>query len=429
MKRAVPPRQYKPPPFSLPSLLRSPQTKLGTAKAELHILVGQKQFWQCLLSLKSFFRFFRDVGLTIHSDGTLTEYEENIFRSQFAGVHLISKTDADAEVELALRKFPACREFRSKNVVMAQVFDFLILSRHEKLISMDTDVLFLDRPDEVIRWITEDTSESLYCFERLPFSPRIERTYITQLYTHDFKFAPHFCGGFVCTFKKLLNLAIIEDYCRYVKEYCTDRHYRAQTVNALLLAHTDYNLLPATYQNFSEFTDDPSPVLRHYWLSNTAQPNWECYLVDAKRVLKQISGKRVWQESGMLNALKRLRVLAQCYEFYGCASDGWMAPDSVIRVLRPQSRVLKLRLEIPGWLPFAFPVCIQAVQNDRPIAALKVTAPGSYDLDVPLTRSGDIEISADQWFAPKDHAISSDRRTLSYRVLSSRTVTKSKSEH
>jgi hypothetical protein len=415
--------QYQPQAFSWPSLLSGPKTKLGDPKAEIHMLVGQKQFWQGLLSLKSFFRFFQGVDLTIHSDGTLTEGQENAFRSQFASVRLISKRDADAEVELALQKFPACWQFRSRNVVMAQVFDFLILTRHEKLISLDSDILFLDVPSEVIRWSEEESTHSLYCFECLPYSPRIGRTYITQLSTHGFKFAPHFCGGFVCTFKRLLNLPLLEEYCRYVKEHCTDRQYRAQTMNALLLACTDYDLLPATYQNFESFTYDPSPVLRHYWLSNTAKPNWEYYFADAKRVLKELSGKQIWQQGpGIMTALRQLASLTRSYEFYGCSTDGWMAPDSVIRVLHPQNGLLNLRLEVPGWLPFVFPVCIQAVQNDRPIVVLKVAAPGYYELDVPLTRSGDIELSADQWFAPKDYGISSDRRRLSYRVLSSRTA-------
>jgi hypothetical protein len=69
----------------------------------------------------------------------------------------------------------------------------------------------------------------------------------------------------------------------------------------------------------------------------------------------------------------------------------------------------------------ADPVCIQAVQNGRPIVVLKVAAPGGYDLHVPLTRSGDIELSADQWFAPEDYGISCDRRRQSYHALSSPT--------
>jgi hypothetical protein len=119
----------------------------------------------------------------------------------------------------------------------------------------------------------------------------------------------------------------------------------------------------------------------------------------------------------LATALKKLKSLTQePYEFYGRDGDGWMAPYGIIRVVDPKPRVLRLDLEIPGWLPFEFPVSIKAVQNDRQIAVLQASAPGYPTLTVPLTQSGIIELSADQWFIPEELGLSHDNRRLCYRV-------------
>lgn len=398
--------------FSAPSLLRTPSVVLGESKAELHVLAGASQFWNCLLALKSLLRFVRHISIAIHSDGTITDEHAEIFRKHFPGVRLISRQVADKLVGTALKDFPSCREFRSKNVVMSQVFDFLILSRTERVIAMDSDVIFFDWPEEVIDWINNDKMRSLFTFEPLPFCPRIERLYITQLYSHGFKFAPHLCGGFICMFRELLNLPLLEKYCEYVKANCTDRLYRAQTMNALLLAQRDWMILPASYQNFSEFINDPSPVMRHYWLSNMDGPNWTSYIAEANRILRELSTSRI---SAALRKFKRLS--RERYEFHGLAGDGWMSPYGIIRVVDPATKILKLTLEIPAWMPFKFPVFIKAIQNERQIAILEVTAPGIHTLSVPLTASGIIELCADQWFIPAELGVSVDKRQLCYRVL------------
>ena len=398
--------------FEAPSLLRTASIAVGGSTAELHILSGASQFWSCLLALKSVLRFIHQVSVAIHSDGTLTRQHERVFREHFPGVRLISKEVADEAVGLALEDFPNCREFRSQNVVLAQVFDYSLLSMTNKIIAMDSDILFLGRPGEVIDWIKRDQHRSLYSFEPLPFSPLIDRIYITQLHSHGFKFAPHLCGGFICTYRELLNLPLLEQYCEYVKAKCTDRFYRAQTMSALLVAQEDWALLPSSYQNFSEFADDPVPLMRHYWLSNMDRRNWKTYTTDAWRILGELNTSRV------AATLKKIKILIGApYDLYGRWEDGWMAPYGAIEVLRVTNTILTLTVEIPGWLPFIFPVCIKAVQNDRQIAILRAEAPGTYTLNVPLTRLGVVEFLADQWFIPARLGMSSDKREICYRIL------------
>jgi hypothetical protein len=94
-----------------------------------------------------------------------------------------------------------------------------------------------------------------------------------------------------------------------------------------------------------------------------------------------------------------------------------MAPDGLIRVLASQEDSLKLTIELPGWLPFEFPVSITAVQGGESISVLQAAAPGDYIFKVPLVQPGLIKLLADQWFVPARLGMSQDTRQLCYRLV------------
>jgi hypothetical protein len=125
--------------------------------------------------------------------------------------------------------------------------------------------------------------------------------------------------------------------------------------------------------------------------------------------------------SRLASLLRGIQGLAP-YEVHGRAKDGWMAPDGIIRVLDPKPTSLHFDLEIPGWLPFRFPVSITATQNGRQIARLQASAPGHRTLAVPLSEAGIIELAADQWFVPAELGFSPDERWLCYRVHAMRST-------
>jgi hypothetical protein len=104
------------------------------------------------------------------------------------------------------------------------------------------------------------------------------------------------------------------------------------------------------------------------------------------------------------------------YEIHGLYGDGWMAPWGDINVLDPEPGKLKLRLEIPGFLPFKFPLSIKSVQDDREIKVLQASKPGRRTLRIPVREPGIIKLSADQWFVPKKLGLSHDTRQICYRV-------------
>jgi hypothetical protein len=140
-------------------------------------------------------------------------------------------------------------------------------------------------------------------------------------------------------------------------------------------------------------------------------------------LMRKFAPKQAQHPLNGLTAARGPKIMPKkTHEFYGIAEDGWMTPDGLIRLSGSEPKTVTLFLEIPGWLPFEFPLKIRAVQKNLEIATLEAVAPGHYRLDVPLTQEGLVVLSADQWFVPKELGISDDPRKLCYRVVSSQTI-------
>jgi hypothetical protein len=199
---------------------------------------------------------------------------------------VIGRAEADSRIATVLHDFPACRKFRDNNIVMAQVFDFPILAETEKFIAFDSDILIHSSPDEVVAWMSGQPANVLFEEATAPFCPRIDGVDITTRTDVPYRFTQNLCGGFVCGFKSMYNLPLIEDYCKFVLDNCHDRLFRAQTITALSIEYSSFTAspLPRTYQNL--FTFAPNPVMRHYYFSEL--PPTE-FLADARKLLKQFS--------------------------------------------------------------------------------------------------------------------------------------------
>ncbi len=90
------------------------------------------------------------------------------------------------------------------------------------------------------------------------------------------------------------------------------------------------------------------------------------------------------------------------YVIFGLESRGWLGRKSRLRVFEPvPGRRLVLHIEIPGSIPYHFPLTVTASMNGRPVTHLVVTKPGVETLQLPLDTDRDIEIEADGCSTPE----------------------------
>lgn len=141
----------------LPRILETPPvTGLVDPRCEVHALTCAAD-WLCLVwTLKSFYRFSgRRYRLCIHGDPSLTADQMLTLRAHFPDARVIEHDAALAEARRRLAGFPRCLAFREKNHLSPKVIDFLHYLEGDRLMLVDSDVLFFAAPEALLRRIDD----------------------------------------------------------------------------------------------------------------------------------------------------------------------------------------------------------------------------------------------------------------------------------
>lgn len=188
-----------------------PVTSNSHAAVAVHSVVGSQQLDMYLIAIKSLLRFFSDVAVVVHDDGTLSSSECRELQEHVRGLRIISRETADKCLDSMLAIFPNSRLLRSATVNALQLFDFYLLSSTERLISLDADVIFLRPPEQVIQWITRAESNTLYQYEP-------GGTFLLGRHLRKMEIARgDLNAGLVCTRASVLDLVIVERFLKAIE--------------------------------------------------------------------------------------------------------------------------------------------------------------------------------------------------------------------
>lgn len=133
---------------------RCPDFPPNAATVPIHILTGKDDWRLALWMLASFHYFTKRRWLVmVHDDGTLSAEAAAIFRASFPGLKLITRAEADAFMEPRLKSHPRCRAYRESHPLALKIFDVPEMSRGERILILDSDVLFFARPDDILDWV------------------------------------------------------------------------------------------------------------------------------------------------------------------------------------------------------------------------------------------------------------------------------------
>jgi hypothetical protein len=130
------------------------------ASVEAHLLVCHRDLHMALLAMKSFLHHVPAVALVVHDDGSLSDADAALVCSHVRGARVIRRAEADARVEPLLTD--PVREIRRKHVLTMKVFDFIHYNAGRRTMLLDSDLLFLRRPDEALDWIAGDDAFVIY---------------------------------------------------------------------------------------------------------------------------------------------------------------------------------------------------------------------------------------------------------------------------
>jgi hypothetical protein len=145
-----------------PQILNSqPIAHTTDSTCEIHVFTCANDWLNLMWTLKTFYHYSkRQYALCIHDDGTLQETDRQTLRHHFPNARLIDRPSADTQVLAELQNYPRCLEFRKSNQLAPKVFDFASYLQSDRMLLLDSDILFFAEPIELLQRI-EDSSYSL----------------------------------------------------------------------------------------------------------------------------------------------------------------------------------------------------------------------------------------------------------------------------
>ncbi len=242
-------------------LSTNPVVAADTSVAEIHVLTSKNDYLNLLWALKSFYHISsRRYALCIHDDGTLTDEIRATLAHHFPAARILNRRQAELDVLATLQNYPLCRKFREANHLSPKVFDFRHYLKADRMLLLDSDVLFFTEPTELLRRI-ESPNYRLNCVNgdiksAYTVTPELARQHC------DVRLIERFNSGLGLIHRESLNLDWIEEFLA-IPGIIGNFWLIEQTLYALCSSRFGVELLPAEYDVFlkGQAGDRPS---RHY---------------------------------------------------------------------------------------------------------------------------------------------------------------------
>ncbi len=128
-----------------------PITTNPNADTEVHSAVPHRYVYAYLIALKSLLQYHADLSVVVHDDGSLTSADKKLIECHLPHCRIITRADADSAFDELDNPFLS--KVRNSYTSYIKLFDTSFSSRSKRVIIIDTDTLFLKRPDAIIDWI------------------------------------------------------------------------------------------------------------------------------------------------------------------------------------------------------------------------------------------------------------------------------------
>jgi hypothetical protein len=133
---------------------------------EIRVLVCKKDIEMCLNMVNSLRRYeeFKYIPIFFHDDGSLDIKSKDVL-IELGNSYIIEKEYADAKITQYINGYANCEKYRLANNRLSlwykiKLFDFYFLSKSKNILCIDTDILFILKPDVMIELIK--TSNPFY---------------------------------------------------------------------------------------------------------------------------------------------------------------------------------------------------------------------------------------------------------------------------
>jgi hypothetical protein len=228
---------------------------------EIHVLTYEKDWLNLIWTLKTFYHYSgRRYALCIHDDGTLTTENRATLQHHFPDARIIDRPTADKHVLKKLSAHPRCLEFRKTNHLSPKIFDFPAYLESDRMLLLDSDVLFFAEPTDLLERIENPNYQLNTVNGDVSSSYTIEPEVVQEKF--GFKVIDRFNSGLGLIHKASLNLDWIEEFLA-LPDIIGHFWRIEQTLYALCSCRFGAELLPPVYDVHLEGDINGAPS-RHY---------------------------------------------------------------------------------------------------------------------------------------------------------------------
>ncbi len=129
-------------------------------RVPVHVLTSGRDWRLAAWMLASWFcTTEQGWPVVIHDDGTLPADARTVFQKLFHTARVIPRGEADASLRRVLHAFPFCADYRALSPRALKLFDTVHFATSNRLIVLDSDVLFFKEPREILDWTAAEKGE------------------------------------------------------------------------------------------------------------------------------------------------------------------------------------------------------------------------------------------------------------------------------
>jgi hypothetical protein len=122
------------------------------SRCELHTMLGRRDLTMYLLAVKSLMSFDPDLAVVVHSDGSLGERDFEHIAAHVTDARFVHFEEAEARAQNRLAS-ALLSEWRAKDAAYRRLIDVELWRDRDRVVILDSDVLTLHKPMDLIAWI------------------------------------------------------------------------------------------------------------------------------------------------------------------------------------------------------------------------------------------------------------------------------------
>jgi hypothetical protein len=244
-----------------PILQTPPVRTAATGPVEIRVLTWRRDWVNLIWALKTFYHHAGvEYPLVIH-DGGLLPKQVPLLLAHFPDARYISMADADTRFPAELRRRGLARsaEYRGKNVSTRKLFDFYLDSTADYVLTIDSDIVFFRRPEELIArpggWPRNLYNRDLDYWYSMPLD-ELEAAFGVRP-------PPCVNSGLALVRRESIDLPVVERYLEHPKLFA-DPWVTEQTLHALCSVTHGLEFLPDSYRVGGPPGLTPDLVCKHY---------------------------------------------------------------------------------------------------------------------------------------------------------------------